>query len=67
MNANPDRTTEASLGTDFARLFRLDVDQFQLLGHTPRFNRECDYLNAPYELSDLMHQAIAAGMWPRQS
>ena len=59
------QTTEASLGVRFAHLFKVDVDQFQLLAQKPRTRRDCEYLNRPYELSDLMRQAFDAGVWPR--
>ena len=60
-----DQTIEVSSGTYFARLFKLDADQYQLLAQKPRFHRDCEYLNRPYELSDLMRQAADAGVWPR--
>ncbi len=59
------QTPEATLGSYFVDLFKVDADQFQLLAQKPRFDRDCDYLNRPYELSDLMRQATAAGVWPR--
>jgi len=65
MSTVTDQTTETSPGTYFARLFKVDVDQFQLLAQKPRFHRDCEYLNRPYELSDLMRQASDAGVWPR--
>jgi hypothetical protein len=42
-------------------LFKLDVDQFHLSAQKP-CSRDCDFLNRPYELSDLMHRATAAGL-----
>ena len=60
-----DQTIEVSSGTYFAQLFKVDADQFQLRAQKPRFHRDCDYLNRPYELSDLMRQATDAGVWPR--
>ena len=65
MSAIKDQTTEVSPGTTFVRLFKVDADQFQLLAQKPRFHRDCEYLNRPYELSDLMRQATDAGVWPR--
>ena len=67
MNAIKDQTTEVSPGTTFVRLFKVDADQFQLLSQKPRAPRDCEYLNRPYELSDLMRLAIDAGVWPRSS
>jgi len=59
------QTAQASLGACFVHLFKVDVDQFQLLAQKPRTRRDCEYLNRPYELSDLMRQAFDAGVWPR--
>jgi hypothetical protein len=42
-------------------LFKVDADQFQL---SPQ-KSGCEFLNRPYDLSDLMRQATAAGVWPR--
>ena len=53
------------LGTYFVHLFEVDADQFQLRAQKPRCDRDCEHLNRPYELSDLMRQATAAGVWPR--
>ena len=66
MSTITDQTTEASLGARLVKLFKVDADQFQLLAQQPRFHRDCEYLNRPYELSDLMRQATDAGVWPRQ-
>ena len=65
MRAITNQTTEASLGTYFAHLFEVDADQFQLRAQKPRSDRDCECLNRPYELSDFMRQATAAGFWPR--
>ena len=65
MSAITNQTTEASFGTYFVHLFELDADHFQMLAQKPHCDRECEYLNRPYELSDLMRQATAAGVWPR--
>ena len=65
MSTITNQTTEASLGTYFVRLLKVDADQFQLRAQKPRSDRDCDCLNRPYELSDLMRQATAAGVWPR--
>jgi hypothetical protein len=65
MSTITNQTPEAKLGTYFADLFKLDAEQFQLLAQKPRFDRDSEYLNRPYELSDLMRQATAAGVWPR--
>ena len=59
------QTTEVSPGTYFANLFKVDADQFQLLAQKARYHRDSEYLNRPYELSDLMRQATDAGFWPR--
>ena len=67
MSAIKDQTTEVSPGTTFVRLFKVDAEQFQLLAQKPRAPRDCEYLNRPYELSDLMRLAIDAGVWPRSS
>jgi len=40
-------------------------DQFQLLSQQPRPPRDSEYLNRPYELSELMRLATDAGVWPR--
>jgi hypothetical protein len=65
MSTITNETTEASPGAYFAHLFKVDADQFQLLAQKPRFHRDSEYLNRPYELSDLMRQATDAGVWPR--
>ena len=65
MSTATNHTTEASPGTYLVQLFKLDADQFQLLAQKPRYHRDCEYLNRPYELSDLMRQATDAGVWPR--
>ena len=59
------QTPEAKLGTYFVDLFKVDSEQFQLLAQKPRFDRDSEYLNRLYEMSDLMRQATAAGVWPR--
>ena len=59
------QTPDASLGTYFVDFFKVDADKFELLGQKPRFDRDSEYLNRPYEMSDLMRQATAAGVWPR--
>jgi len=53
MHTITNQTTEASLGAYFVDLFKLDVDQFHLSAQKP-CSRDCDFLNRPYELSDLM-------------
>ena len=65
MSTTKDHAAEASPGTYFVRLFKVDADQFQLLAQKPRYHKDGDYLNCPYELSDLMRQATDAGFWPR--
>ena len=65
MSAITIQTTEAALRTYFVHLFEVDADQFQLRAQKPRSDRDCECLNRPYELSDLMRQATAAGVWPR--
>ena len=65
MSTNTNQTIAASFGTYFVHLFEVDADHFQLLAQKPHRNRDCEHLNRPYELSDLMRQATAAGIWPR--
>jgi hypothetical protein len=67
MSKTTDQAAEASPGNYFVRLFKVDAEQFQLRAQKPRYHRDCDYLNRPYELSDLMRQATNAGVWPRGS
>ena len=59
------QNNEASFGSCFVKLFALDADQLQLKAYQPRADRDGEFLNRPYELSDLMRQATAAGFWPR--
>ena len=66
MSTITNETAEPSLGAYFVRLFKVDADQFQLLSEKPQSDRGCEFLNRPCELSDLMRQATAAGLWPRQ-
>jgi hypothetical protein len=66
MNKKTDRTTKTTPGTYFARLFNVDTEQFQLQAQKPRVHKDSEYLNRPYELSDLMRQANNAGVWPHQ-
>lgn len=66
MSAIKDQTTEVSPGTTFVRLFKVDAEQFHLLAQKPRAPRDSEYLNRPYELSDLMRLATDAGVWPRR-
>ena len=65
MNTITNQTTEASLGNYFVHFFEVEADHFQMLAQKPRSDRDCEYLNRPYELSELMCQAVAAGSWPR--
>jgi len=65
MNTITNQITEVSLGAYLVGLFKVDTDQFQLSAQKPRAGRECEFLNRPYELSDLMRQAGGAGLWPR--
>ena len=65
MSRTTNQNTEASLGAYFAHLFEVDADHFQMLAQKPCSDRDCEYLNRPYELSELMRQAVAAGVWPR--
>ena len=58
-------TSEAPPGASFVHLFRLDAEQFQLVAQEPRSHRDSEFLNRPYELSDLMRLATDAGVWPR--
>jgi hypothetical protein len=66
MSVITNETAKASLGSYFVQLFKVDADQFQLLAQKPRSDRSGEFLNRPYELSDLMRQATAAGLWSRQ-
>ena len=61
------QTTKTTPGRYFARLFNVDAEQFQLQAQKPRAHKDSEYLNRPYELSDLMRQATNAGVWPRRS
>jgi hypothetical protein len=61
------KATEPSFGTNFVHLFEVNADRFQMLAQKPTRQRECEYLNRPYELSDLMRLATAAGVWPPRS
>lgn len=65
MSTVPKETAEVSPGNTFVHLFEVDADQFQLLAQKPRAPRDSEYLNRPYELSDLMRLATDAGVWPR--
>ena len=65
MSKTTDQTSETSPGNYFVRLFKVDAEQFQLLAQKPRVDKDSEYLNRPYELSDLMRQATDAGFWPR--
>jgi hypothetical protein len=65
MSTNTEQPATA-LGTYFAHLFEVDADQFQMFAQERHHDRDADYLNRPYELSDLMRQATAAGVWPRE-
>ena len=65
MSTVPKETAEVSPGTTFVHLFEVDADQFQLLAQQPRPPRDSEYLNRPYELSELMRLATDAGVWPR--
>jgi hypothetical protein len=38
-----------SLGTRFVQLFEVDADQFQMPIQKPPRDRDCEYLNRPYE------------------
>ena len=60
------RPVETSRGKEFVRLFKLDVHPFKLLGQKHCPDRDLGRLDKPYELSDLMRQAIEAGVWPRR-
>lgn len=57
-------TTAEPFGAYFVHLFEVEADHLQL-AQKPYRDRDCEYLNRPYELSDLMRQATAAGFWPR--
>jgi hypothetical protein len=65
MSKTTEQRTEASPGNYFVRLFKVDAEQFQLQAQKPRDHKDSEYLNRPYELSDLMRQATNAGVWPR--
>ena len=67
MSKTTDQTAEkASPGNYFARLFNVDAEKFQLQAQKPRDHKDSEYLNRPYELSDLLRQAADAGFWPRR-
>ena len=57
MSTNTNPSTDTSLGAYFVHLFEVDTEQFQLRAQPPHFDRDSEYLNRPYELSDLMRQA----------
>ena len=61
MNTIRDQATKSSFGNYFVHLFEVDADQFQLRAQKPRFDRDCEYLNRQYELSELMRQASRFG------
>ena len=65
MRTITDWTSEVSPGTYFAHLFKVDADHYQLPAQQPRPHRDSEFLNRPYELSDLMRLATDAGVWPR--
>jgi hypothetical protein len=65
MRAITDQTTQPSFGASFAHLFDVNVDRFLLSAQKPECDRDCEYLNRPYELSDLMRQTIVLGVRPR--
>jgi hypothetical protein len=66
MRTTTGQATEVDPGAYFLHLFKVDAEQFELLAQKPRFRKDCEYLNRPYELSDLMRQAADAGFWPRR-
>ena len=66
MSKTTDQRTKTSPGTYFACLFKVDAEKFQLQAQKPRDHKDSEYLNRPYELSDLMRQATNAGVWPHQ-
>jgi hypothetical protein len=57
--------TQPSFGTFFVHLFEVNADRFQLPAQKPARDRDCEYLNRPNELSDLMRQTTVVGVWPR--
>jgi hypothetical protein len=66
MRTFTDQTTKLSFGTYFVHLFEVNADRFQLLADRPALDRDCEYRNCSYELSDLMRQANVAGARPRE-
>lgn len=54
----------SSLGTYFVHLFEVDADRFQLPAK-PTCDRDGEYLNRPYEMSELMRQTTVAVVWRR--
>jgi hypothetical protein len=58
MSTNTNQDSSVSRGIHFVDLFKVDADRFQLLAQTSRCERDCEYLNRPYELGDLMRQAL---------
>jgi hypothetical protein len=57
MNTITSQASDVSRGIRFVDLLKVDSDQFQLLAQR-QYDRDCEYLNRPYELSDLMRQAL---------
>jgi hypothetical protein len=60
MSDTTSQMTDVSPGTYFVHLFDVKAEQFRLL------DRHAGSLDRPYEASDLMREAIAAGVWPRE-
>jgi len=58
MNTSINQISDVSRGINFVNLFKVDTNQFQLLAQKPHCDRDWDYLNRPYELADLMRQAM---------
>ena len=56
-----------SFGVYIVDLFKVDTDPFKLPAKTVHPDPTHDeYLNRPYDLSDLIRHATAAGVWPMQ-
>ncbi|HKS86055.1 MAG TPA: hypothetical protein VJR71_11295 [Pseudolabrys sp.] len=60
MSTVTSQPTEVSPHTCFVHLFDVKMEQFRLP------DRSAESLKRPYEASDLLREAIAAGVWPRE-
>lgn len=60
MSTVTSRPADVSPRTCFVHLFDAKAEQFRLP------DRSAENLKRPYEASDLLREAIAAGVWPRE-